>query len=166
MSGKTDAINFAQFTNLAANGQGSYFGSSVFPNNGTDFISIASNTQSGNGFNVNLPIGVLVQPDPHFAFVIHSGYSAPIAIPSSGSTEVEHFIPVGLDLIVTPNKQVDIGLSFARVGLVASSNGNSPGYTDIFNAALWLRRRNEYLPRYANLRKDVLLLPQRSKFPR
>jgi len=152
VSGSTGAMNFAHFTNVGSNGTGLYLGANTIGSEGADLISVESgngvnggNDNSGVAISVNLPVGLMFQPDPHFAITLRTGYSAAISLPSDSSgNEAYHFIPVGLDVVVSPVKLLDIGASFALAGYVGNTGGSAdPGinYADIRAFSVWARAR-------------------------
>src|SRR5216683_2578453 len=99
---------------------------------------------SGTNIGINLPAGLLLQPDPHVAFTLQAGYSAVIEIPSSGSSAAAHFIPLGLEAVVTPTPPLDIGARFFLDGYVATTGSNvsnGPRYFDLRALMFWLRFR-------------------------
>jgi hypothetical protein len=93
---------------------------------------------------INLPIGLLLQPDPHLALMLQAGYSAVIRISAmtSGNTGTLHFIPVGVEAVVGPTADLDIGLRFFLDGYVGNSGGSVDlrvGYLDLRALMLWFR---------------------------
>ncbi|MFL5420718.1 MAG: hypothetical protein ACJ79Y_08105, partial [Myxococcales bacterium] len=87
--------------------------------------------------------GLLLQPDPHFAVSLLAGYSAVVVLPPAGSAFASHFVPVGLEAVVTPVPALDIGARFSLDGYVGQSGttGAGPGYFDLRALMLWLRFR-------------------------
>jgi hypothetical protein len=99
---------------------------------------------SGTNIGINLPAGLLLQPDPHIALTLQAGYSTAISIPSSGNTAAAHFIPLGLEAVVTPIPPLDIGARFFLDGYVATTGSNvsnGPRYFDLRALMFWLRFR-------------------------
>jgi len=145
VSGHAGSVHFGHFTNIGQNGLGLYLGSTMFTETGSDFFVFSTADHDGGTYiGINLPAGLLLQPDPVFALTLLAGYSAAISIPSSGSTEALHFIPVGLEAVVTPVSALDIGLRFSIDGYVAHSGSGSPGnlgYFDLRALMFWLRLR-------------------------
>jgi hypothetical protein len=81
-----------------------------------------------------------LQPDPHLAVTLQAGYSASISVPSSGSAQAVHFIPVGLEAVLTPTPLLDIGARFFVNGYVAQTGGGgSLGYFDLRALMFWIR---------------------------
>ncbi len=98
----------------------------------SDFLVLSGgNNGSSTIIGINLPAGLLLQPDPHLALTLQAGYSA--AISTSGSVRALHFIPVGLEAVVTPAPRVDIGARFFLDGYVAQSGGGSGGHPNYFD---------------------------------
>src|SRR5215813_5023683 len=86
VTGRTGPVQFGHFNNLGRNGVSAYFGSSFLTELSSDFLVVsAGNLDTGTIVGINLPAGLLVQPDPHVALTLQAGYSAVIQIPSSGS---------------------------------------------------------------------------------
>jgi hypothetical protein len=143
VSGRNGTVQFGHFNNIGQNGTGLYSGSTAFTAAGSDiFVLSTGNNDSGSILGINLPFGLLLQPDPVFALTLLAGYSARISMPSSGSSQTLHFLPVGLEAVVTPAAALDIGLRFSIDGYVAQSGGSSagaPGYFDLRALMLWLR---------------------------
>lgn len=147
VSGRTGAVQFGPFNNIGDSGTGVYYGATLLPEGTADFFVISGGSNdSGTDIGINLPLGLLLQPDPHFALTVTAGYSAAVLIPSSGSTEALHFIPVGIEAVVTPANVLDIGLRFFVDGYVGSSGSGSgipagQGYFDKRSLMLWFRFR-------------------------
>ena len=143
VSGRNGAVHFGHFNNIGQNGTGLYFGATAFTELGSDvFVLSTGNNDSGSILGINLPFGLLLQPDPVIALTLLAGYSARVSLPSSGSSQTLHFLPVGLEAVVTPSPALDIGLRFSIDGYVAQSGGSSagaPGYFDMRALMLWLR---------------------------
>jgi len=153
--GRTGAAQFGQFTNLDQGGSGFYWGSAFFPMGASDFLVISGGggdsaplqTQSEvrrNVIGVNLPAGLLVQPDPHFALTLQSGYSAVISLISvlgAANQAALHFIPLVLEAVATPTPAVDIGTRLSLDGFVGvSGDANfTAGYFDRRALIFWFR---------------------------
>ena len=141
VTGRMGAIQFGHFNNIGDGGTGIYVGASGLTEASSDFLVVSggSNNSSTN-MGINLPAGLLLQPDPHLALTLQAGYSAVIEIPSSGSTQSLHFIPIGLEAVVTPSAPLDVGLRFFLDGYVAQTGGSStgaPGFFDLRAVMLW-----------------------------
>ncbi|HZX97794.1 MAG TPA: hypothetical protein VFE90_24975 [Myxococcales bacterium] len=141
--GRTDAVQFGQFTNVGDSGTGLYVGNTFFTAGASDFLVISGgNHDSGSIVGVNLPLGLLVQPDPHFALTLLSGYSVRISVPSAGSATALHLVPVGLEAVVTPARAFDIGARFYVDGPFALSGATPPpGYFDFRALMFWIGLR-------------------------
>jgi len=144
VSGRTGVVHFGHFDNIGDSGTGFYLGSSLLTEAASDFfvVSGGSNDSSTN-IGINLPLGLLLQPDPQLAITLQAGYSAVIQIPSSGSAQALHFVPIGLQAVVSATPALDIGASFFLDGYVGNSGGSSgnPGYFDLRALMLWFRVR-------------------------
>lgn len=137
---RTGAIHFGHFGNLGDQGTGLYTGASFLTETSSDLLVLSDGSENtGTHIGVNLPLGLLVQPDPHFALTLLAGYSA-VIVTNSGNTESLHFVPVGLEAVVTPAAPVDIGLRFMLDGHVADTGagGGGPGYFDLRALMLWI----------------------------
>ncbi len=145
VSGRTGAVHFGHFNNIGDSGTGFYVGASPLTEASSDLLVFSSgNNNSGTNIGINLPAGLLLQPDPHFAVTLQAGYAAEIEIPSSGTSAAFHFIPVGLEAVLTPMPLLDIGARFFLDGYVAQSGGNGSvniGYFDLRALMLWIRFR-------------------------
>jgi hypothetical protein len=145
VSGRIGAVDFGHFNNIGPSGTGLYFGATVFPELSSDFFVLsAGNNNSPVVVGINLPAGLLVQPDPHFALTLLAGYSAAMQFPSGAGAQnlVLHFIPIGLEAVVTPAPRLDIGTRFMIDGYFAQTGGNSsgnPGYFDQRALLFWIR---------------------------
>jgi hypothetical protein len=143
VSGRTGALQFGHFNNIGDNGTGLYTGASTLTEASSDFLVLSGgNNGSGTIIGINLPAGLLLQPDPHLALTLQAGYST--AISTSGGTRALHFIPVGLEAVVTPAPRFDIGARFFLDGYVAQSGGNASGnprYLDLRALMFYFRVR-------------------------
>ena len=98
----------------------------------SDFLVLSGgNNGSSTIIGINLPAGLLLQPDPHLALTLQLGYS--VAISTTGSAQALHFLPVGLEAVVTPAPQLDIGARFFLDGYVAQSGPSASGYPNYFD---------------------------------
>jgi hypothetical protein len=140
VSGRVGAVHFGHFVNVGNNGVGFYNGASAGSEGAADFFVIsAGNNNSGTNFGINLPAGLLLQPDPHLALTLQSGYST-IIQSATNSTNSVHFIPIAVEAVVSPAALLDIGLRFFIDGTVAQTGGGSaPGYFDMRELVFWLR---------------------------
>jgi len=141
VSGRAGAVHFGHFNNLGEAGFGFYEGSSFLTELSSDFLVLsAGSNDSPTRLGINLPLGVLFQPDPHFALTLLAGYSAVIDFPHTGSSATAHFLPIGLEVVGTPVPWLDIGARFLVDGFVAQSSGSSnTGYLDFRTLMLWFR---------------------------
>ena len=144
VTGRIGAIHFGHFNNIGDSGIGLYVGASLLPEASSDFLLLSSgNNNSSTNIGINLPAGLLLQLDPRLAVTLQAGYAVAIAIPRSGSQSTAgHFIPVGLEAVLTPMPLLDIGARFFLDGYVAQSGGNgsgNPGYFDLRALMLWIR---------------------------
>jgi hypothetical protein len=145
VSGRTGAVHFGHFNNVGDNGTGLYLGATGYTEASSDFLLFSAGSNNSNTImGTNLPAGLLLQPDPHLAITLQAGYSLAVSFPSSGgSTQALHFIPVGLEAVVTPAPLLDIGFRFFLDGMFAQSGtgGSAPGYFDLRALMLWFRVR-------------------------
>jgi hypothetical protein len=133
VSGRTGTVQFGHFNNIGDKGTGIYSGASEFTEAASDIVVVSTgNNNSGTILGFNLPAGLLLQPDPRFAVTFLAGYSAVIVIPN-GTTQSLHFIPVGVEAVVSPAPQMDIGGRFFVDGYVAQTGGSSAGATGFFD---------------------------------
>jgi hypothetical protein len=145
VSGRTGTIHFGHFDNVGTSGTGVYFGASGLTELSSDFLVVSGgNNNTSTNIGINLPVGLLLQPDPHFALALQAGYSAVISVPRSGSAAALHWLPVGLEAVGTPVQWLDIGARFFLDGYVAQSGGSGStciGYFDFRAVMLWFRFR-------------------------
>ena len=139
VTGRNGAVSFGHFNNVGGGTTGLYFGASDFSQASSDFLVISG----GNGgtspiVGINLPAGLLVQPDPQLAITLQAGYSAVFV--TSGVTGTLHFIPLALEAIVTPAPALDIGARFSLDGYVGASDARllDAGYFDLRAVMFWL----------------------------
>jgi hypothetical protein len=141
VAGRTGAVQFGQFENIGFAATGNYVGSQ-FPGSSSDFLIVSGgNNDSGTIFALNLPAGLLLQPDPHLALTLQAGYAvASTSAPPGRLGTTTHFIPVGLEAVVTPVQRLDLGARFFVDGYVAQSGSAFiPGYFDLRTLTIWLR---------------------------
>jgi len=132
VGGRTGALQFGHFNNIGDSGTGLYTGASTLTEASSDFLVLSGgNNGSGTIIGINLAAGLLLQLDPHLALTLQAGYSA--AIGTSGGTRALHFIPVGLEAVVTPAPRFDIGARFFLDGYIAPSGGSSSGNPNYFD---------------------------------
>ena len=147
VSGRQGAIGFGHFTNVSTSDTtGLYVGASRLTEETSDFIVLSGGNNNSNSIlGINVPLGLLLQPDSHFAVILQAGYSATIAFPkNSESTSVLHFVPVGIEAVLSPNATLDVGARFFLDGCVAGPTGANffgsvPGYFAMRAAMLWMR---------------------------
>ncbi|HZR10236.1 MAG TPA: hypothetical protein VFA79_16745 [Myxococcales bacterium] len=141
VSGQTGAIRFGQFTNVGTSGTGLYLGASGLSESSSDLLVVSGgDNNSSTNIGVNLPIGLLLQPDPRFAVTLLTGYSAVIS--TAGSAQALHYIPLGIEAVLSAAPALDLGLRFFLDGLVTQTGGNSsgnPGYFDLRAVLFWFR---------------------------
>jgi hypothetical protein len=141
VAGRTGAVQFGQFENIGTSGTGFYVGS-LFPGSSSDIVIITGgDNNTSTIFALNLPAGLLLQPDPHLALMFQAGYAVTSTSPPPGvQSTTSHFIPVGLEAVVTPVQRLDLGARFFLDGYVArSGSGSAPGYFDLRALMIWLR---------------------------
>jgi hypothetical protein len=143
VSGRIGAIQFGHFNNIGDQGTGFYFGASGISELSSDnLVFSGGNNNSSTNIGINVPAGLLMQPDRHVAVTLLAGYSSVIVIPSgSSSTTASHFLPVGLEAVVTPVPRLDIGARFFVDGYVAQTGGSGGnlGYFDMRELMFWTR---------------------------
>lgn len=139
VSGRAGALDFGHFRNVGSGPIGFYFGATSFVGGTSDLLTV-SGEDGLTRIGINLPAGFLLQPDPGFSVTLLAGYSASIS-DSAGRSEALHFVPVGLEAVVSPAAPLDVGLRFLLDGLVAGGPAGGPGYFDLRNLVLWFRVR-------------------------
>src|SRR6266478_4113394 len=106
VTGRSGTVHFGHFNNIGDQGAAIYSGASFFPETASDFFVVSvGDHDTGTNIGINLPAGLLLQPDPHLAVTLLAGYSVAIAVPDTpgASTAALHFIPVGLEAVVSPD---------------------------------------------------------------
>lgn len=149
VTGRTGAVHFGHFSNIGDSGAGLYLGASGLTEAASDFVVIsAGDNNSSTSLGLNLPAGLLLQPDSRFAVTLQAGYGAVIFFPrcpaasTSCTTESLHFIPVGIEAVLSPLPQLDIGGRFFFDGYIAQTGGSSsgaPGFFDLRALMFWFR---------------------------
>jgi len=145
VSGRTGAVQFGHFNNTGSAGTGFYVGSSALAETSSDvFVISGGDNDSSTNIGINLPAGLLLQPDPHLAVTLLTGYSITIIAPntSGAQTSAFHFLPVGLEAVVTPVPRLDLGARFFLDGYIAQTGGNlrlNAGYFDLRELMFWTR---------------------------
>jgi hypothetical protein len=147
VSGRTGAVEFGHFNNIGSAGTGVYQGASALTDASADVFVISSGDNStSTNFGINLPAGLLLQPDPHLAVTLLAGYSLAIIAPnvSGAQTSALHFLPFGVEAVVTPVPRLDFGARFRVDGYVGQTGGNlglEVGYFDLRELMFWTRVR-------------------------
>ncbi|HEY6910415.1 MAG TPA: hypothetical protein VI356_13645, partial [Myxococcales bacterium] len=131
VSGRAAAVDFGHFRNVGSGPTGLYFGAMSFAGGTSDILTV-SGEDGLTRIGINLPAGFLLQPDPRFALTLLAGYSASVT-DSGGRSEALHFVPVGVEAVVSPAAPLDVGLRFLLDGLVAGWPAGGPGYFDLRN---------------------------------
>jgi hypothetical protein len=142
VSGTTRAYQFAFPTNFGAGGASFYSGGSPDCFECGDLVTAGrfiNESDAGWFINLNLPVGILFQVIEPLSVTVFSGYHA--LLTTSGSLEAAHFVPLGVEAVLSPGPGGEFGVSVMLPGEVAQSSGNSLGYTDIVNVSVWLRLR-------------------------
>jgi hypothetical protein len=142
VSGTTSAFKYAFPVNLGAVGVGVYEGGAINCFSCGDLVTVAHATSGGNGalVNVNVPIGLLFQVAEPLSVTLFTGYHAVFEV-GGNSSESIHFIPIGVEAVLSPSAGGEFGVSFMLPGEVAQSSGTALGYADVRNVAAFLRLR-------------------------
>jgi hypothetical protein len=142
VTGRVGTVHFGHFNNLGTGGFSEYVGASLFTEAASDFFVVSGGDNgSPTDIGFNLPAGLLVQPDPHIAITLQAGYSTVVET-AQGSTASLHFIPLALEVVVSPAAAFDVGFRFFLDGFVGSTGtGFGPGYFDTRALMFWLRAR-------------------------
>lgn len=139
VSGSADAVGFGHFNNIGVGGMGIYYGVSQLGSSVDVLVVEVGDDGRSSTIGVNLPLGLLLQPDPGFAFTLQTGYSG---VFTSGSSTALHYLPLKLEAVVTPDRTLDLGARFFVDGFVARTGGGLGGNFDYFDTRafmLWLR---------------------------
>lgn len=140
VTGRTGAVQFGHFNNTGNRdaGFGFYVGASSSSEAASDFFVVsAGDNNSPTDIGINVPAGLLLQPDPHLAVTLQAGYSLVIEKSSFCCfTDVRHYIPLGLEAVLTPIPFLDFGLRFFLDGQVPQHGGTR--YDDNYALMFWL----------------------------
>jgi hypothetical protein len=111
----------------------------VAPFASADVFSITKSFDGGSQISVNLPVGLLLQVANPLAITLRTGYQA-LIVDGGGAT---HYVPLGLDAVLSPIRNLDLGAGFLFQGNLSGTGLGSPGstYTNIWVASFWLRLR-------------------------
>ena len=96
------ALQFGHFNNLGSSGIGVYSGASTYAQTSTDFFAIS--VDDFTNVSINLPAGVLFQPDPHVALTLLAGFSTQIEFLGSTTVAFSYF-PTGLEAVFTRRRR-------------------------------------------------------------
>jgi hypothetical protein len=138
VSGRVGAMNFAHFLTAAPAGGSIYFGAGEFSFASADLFTLTKAFDGSSLISVNLPAGLLVQVADPLAITLRTGYQALIAT-EGGFTE--HFVPLGFDAVLSPSRDLDLGVSFLLPGYVGGTGNIFGNYTDTRIVSFWLRLR-------------------------
>jgi hypothetical protein len=133
VGGSAGALAFAHFTNLDAGGVNDYLGTASTLFSSSDLIVYSRRDDRAALFAINAPIGLLWQPLPVLSLTLHTGYA--LLLSGEDGSSPRNFLPLGLEVVVSPAKLLDVGASFS----VAGPLGAPAGYLDIRLFTLWLR---------------------------
>ena len=144
VTGQNGAVGFGHFNNIGLGTAGLYFGATGLTPASSDFLIVSGNDSGGSDANIgiNLPAGLLVQPDPRVAVTLQAGYSA--VIRTSGLTGTLHFVPLALEAVVSPAPALDVGARFSLEGYVGASDERlrlGASYFDLRALMIWFRFR-------------------------
>lgn len=137
--GRSRAVDFGRFVNVSLGGTGFYSGAtSGFDS--ADFVVYTKEEDGPAQILVAAPFGLLWQIDRGLAATFRFGYE--LVASTEGVLEgTQHFIPLGLDVVVTPFPTFDAGVTVALAGQIAQTGTSASGFTDAPLASLWLRLR-------------------------
>jgi len=138
--GRSRAIDVGRFVNVSQGGAGFYSGAtSRFDS--ADLVVYMKEEDGPTQVLVGAPFGLLWQIDRGLAATFRFGYEVVVST-DSDRTGTQHFIPLGLDVVVTPIEILDVGATVALAGQIAETGaGASGGFTDAPMGSLWLRLR-------------------------
>jgi hypothetical protein len=138
--GQTRAINFSRFVNVSLGGTGFYTGATAGFDS-ADLVVYSKEEDGPTQISGSAPFGLLWQIDHGLAATFRFGYE--LVVSTDGDRNgTQHFIPVGVDVVVTPVPTLDVGASLSLAGQIAQTGASaSAGFTDAPMGALWLRLR-------------------------
>ena len=138
VSGRVGAVQFGQYRNVGLGAPGLYVGASSFYTDMSSDLLTISGGDNIYHFGFNFPLGLLVQANQRLAITLHTGYSLELEA-TSGRTLALHFVPVGIEVVVTPASPVDVGVRFFIDGYVGGDL--SMEFVDMRGLMTWLRYR-------------------------
>jgi hypothetical protein len=139
VGGGAGALAFAHFTNLDAGGVNNYLGAASNLFSSSDLIVYSRRDDRAALFAINVPVGLLWQPVQALSLTLHTGYA--LLLSGEDGSSPRSFLPLGLEVVVSPAKVLDVGASFSVAGALGSPAGVPAGYLDIRLFTLWLRFR-------------------------
>jgi hypothetical protein len=158
--GRPGAIGLSRFLNLGINeygtgGKAEYAGGSFFPervgivlaSGGGDTLMFSTGSHdSGTIVSFNIPLGILVRPVPQLSLTLQAGYAGALFAPqgpSVVSTFMQHFVPVGLEAVLSPIAPLDVGVNVLLDNYIGMTPGGlrGPGLFDQCTVLLWFRLR-------------------------
>jgi len=147
-----------RFTNLGIRtdaGRGLYFGGtgrylgpiSLPLGAGADAL-MASTSETGFIFDLNVPLGLAVHAGSRFSLTLQGGYSMVLYEPPTGSHSgglVYHYFPLGIEAVFSPLAATGFGVNILFDGYAGSfgpeSPSSGPGYFDLRTILFWVRFR-------------------------
>lgn len=133
ISGRPGTAQFGRPFAISEKGMGGATGANpAF--SGDDLFYFIVNDGGTASYVVNLPVGLLLSPNDHFAIGLRSGFRA--VFPADGDTSKA--IPLGIDLMVSLSPEVGLGASFDLAGIIDEQRVS---YTDVRQFGVWLQAR-------------------------
>jgi hypothetical protein len=136
-------------------GKTSAYGAGVIFSNDLVALWVADTGSAGIGSTslfgaLMLPVGFIFQPHDRISFGVRSGYRLAFfhtfgdGAPSR--TPLVHYVPLALDLVVNPIRQLDLGFTAFLFGFVGSQNllpsgASGPGWADLRQFNFWVAGR-------------------------
>jgi hypothetical protein len=138
VSGRPAAFAFGsplQLVSSTSSGAGASSGLGILLTDDIFAMSIFDHAKIGA---LSLPVGLLAQVHPNVALELRAGYRLAFIIPETGDTQTESFVPLALDVLVSPVSFLDFGFTFELPGDVDSS---TIGYADLRQFLIFVQGR-------------------------
>ena len=159
--GRTSSLPMSRFVNVdAQNSMGFYHGANYAsliyancipaPSLGDMLVFSAGSNDTWSIIDVNIPFGLRLTPLPALSLTLQAGYSGFVAIPPSGTGDQgfgHHYLPVGLEVALSPVKSLEVGVNASLDGYLGASGAGAvrgdPGYFDMRSVLVWFRYRSD-----------------------
>ena len=147
--GRAGVVRAFRFTNLGirtdAGRLGFYLGGTSLPIGAGADALMASTSENGFVFDLNLPLGLAIHAGSRFSLTLQGGYSMVLYQPPAGSHSsglVYHYLPLGIEAVFSPLAATGFGVNVLFDGSFGpESPWSGPGYFDQRTILFWVRFR-------------------------